>query len=172
MNFSNNIDFTQIDVDKLNEDDIQKIYKNLNDFNQPIYNFVIDYYKFLTTSKSYGTDFKLSAFEAHILKDIESIPKISASDLSKKWNISPSFVSQNISKLEKKGFISRELNEQNKRYYILNITEKGKLFNKAHEKYDVESIILTNKKLLEKYSNEEIKLLHNILIDYRKIISE
>ena len=162
--------FTDTELDELGETEILELYDILNEYNREVYDFVLFYYEYLTTSKDYGTGKILSALEAHILTDIADNPSLTASAISKKWGRTPACISQTLKTLEEEGYIERTINEKNRRYCNIHLTDKGEQFNFAHKKYDIQSIIRTNRALLKKYSLEEIILFHKIAEDYREIL--
>lgn len=99
-----NIDLDELDkldLDELNEKEIIDLFVVLDDFNNYVYQFVVNYYKYIYKSKSYGTDLTFSMLEAHIVTDIADNPGITANVLAKKWDKTPAFISQRLTKLEK-----------------------------------------------------------------------
>ncbi|WP_100065258.1 MarR family transcriptional regulator [Miniphocaeibacter massiliensis] len=159
-----------INLDELEEKEIKDLYYTLDEFNEYIYQFVINYYKYIYKSKDYGTDMNLSMLEAHIITDISDNPGITANILAKKWDKTPAFISQRLTKLEKNNLIYRELNEENRKFYNLYLTKEGKDFDLRHKKYDIKSIIKTNKELIKKFSIEEIINMRFMLKEYSDII--
>lgn len=160
------------DIDSLNGKELEKTFKELNEFNMYIYNFVISYYKYTYKTKNYGTKDNYSMLEAHIITDIAENPGITANLIAKKWDKTPAFISQSLTKLEDRGLIERKLNKNNRKFYNLFLTDNGKKFDEIHKKYDIKSIINTNKKLMEKFSLDELIKLRVILEEYGKIILE
>lgn len=162
--------FQEVDLDTLQNDELENLYSDLNQFNKYVYDFVIDYYKYIYQVKSYGTNYDLSMLEAHLIRDIADDPGITASILAQKWDKTPAYMSQSISKLEKKDLIYRQLNEENRKFYNIYLTEKGKDFDLRHKKYDIKSIITTNRKLMEKFSLDDLIKMRLIMKEYSKII--
>lgn len=168
-----NIDLDELDkldLDELNEKEIIDLFVVLDDFNNYVYQFVVNYYKYIYKSKSYGTDLTFSMLEAHIVTDIADNPGITANVLAKKWDKTPAFISQRLTKLEKNNLIYRELNESDRKFYNLYLTEEGKKFDLTHRKYDIKSIIKTNKELMKKFSMEDILKMRFMLKEYSDII--
>ncbi|HHX68871.1 MAG: MarR family transcriptional regulator [Miniphocaeibacter sp.] len=160
----------KINIDELEEDELKKLYEVLDKFNDYVYEFVINYYKYIYKSKDYGTNMNLSMLEAHLITDIADNPGITANVLAKKWDKTPAFISQRLTSLEKNDLIYRELNSENRKYYNLYVTKKGKDFDLRHKKYDIKSIITTNKKLMEKFSFADIVKMRMMLQEYSNII--
>lgn len=159
------------DINKLNNNELDELYIELNKFNNYIYNFVISYHKYIFKPKNYGTEMTLSMIDAHMVSDIYESPGITANILATKWDKTPAFISQRLKVLEEDGLIYRKLNKENRKFYNLFLTEKGEEFNNKHKKYDIESILKTNKELMKKYSLEDLVKLRNIMTDYIEIIS-
>ena len=163
--------FKNIDLDKLSKDELEDMYVNLNEFNEYIYDFVLNYYKYIYKTKDYGMGLNLSMLEVHLITDIADNPGITANLLAKKWKKTAAFISQSISKLDKLGLIYRELNEENKKYYNIYLTDKGYELDIKHKKYDICSITRTNRELMKKYSLEEIIKMRIIMKDYLDIVA-
>lgn len=158
--------------EEFSEEDILSIYKELNKFNNYVYDFVLNYYNYIHRIRDYDTGLFLSMLEAHIITDIADNPGINASDLAKKWDRTPAAISQIINKLEKEDILERKISKKDRKYINLYITEKGKQYDFAHKKYDVYSIIRTNRELLKKFTPEEIKTSRRFMDEYRKIIMD
>ena len=76
--------------------------------------------------------------EVHVITEIGENGLDNISELSERLNITKGAVSQYLKKLEKKGFIERVQESEDKRQYSVRLTEKGKELNKIHTKYDKE----------------------------------
>lgn len=87
---------------------------------------------------------------------------ISQKELSEMLFVSESNVTQIIKRLEKNGFVSREVSKENKSKKILKLTDKGKvtLFSILKDIFEWEG------KFEENYSGEEIELVKRVLYDY------
>lgn len=162
--------FKDVDVESLSKEEILDLYKSLNEFNVYVYDFVLTYYNYIYKTKDYGTGLFLSMLEAHVITDIADNPGISATEIAKKWDRTPAAISQIIRKLEAEKILTRKLNDKNRKYYNLFLTQKGKDFDFAHKKYDVNSIITTNKELLKTFTAEEIEISRKVMREYGKII--
>ena len=90
---------------------------------------------------------------------------ISQRELADLLFVSESNVAQIIKRLEKKGFIYRELDSNNKSKKVLKLTKKGKftVFSLLKVIYEGET------KLLDKYGEEDIKKFKQMLYDYSNI---
>ena len=99
----------------------------------------------------------LTGIQAFFLKCIHD--KSSEGDLEKMFDIRRSSVSTMISCVEKKGYIKRVSIPTDKRVNKIILTEEGM---KKHEEVDAD-LKKYKQELLKDFSDEEIKLLYNIL---------
>ncbi len=81
--------------------------------------------------------FGITANEIMVLCLLNAI-KLSAGELSKEMGISESRMSKIIDSLEKKGYILREINKDDKRKMIFSITDKGKEKVREFAESDIE----------------------------------
>lgn len=159
-------------IEKLSTEEIALLYKEYNKFNQDVYDFVLTYYDYIYKEKDYGTGDKLKMVEVHIVSDIADTPGITAQDLAKKWDRTPAFISKILRHLEDLGYVEQKINEDNRRFNIISLSEKGEKLDLAHKKYDIQSITMTNNALLEHFTMDEIIKFRQFLIKYGKLISE
>lgn len=158
-------------ADDLTPESIDSLYAKLNEFNQVVYDFVIKYYRYIYRTRTYRSDVSLSMIEAHLITDISNQPGITASELAKKWERTPAFLSQTIRKLEMLGIVCKQINENDRKYYNLFLTDKGKDIDLAHKQYDVHSIAATNRDLLKRLTLEEIFTMRKVMNAYGDLIS-
>ena len=87
--------------------------------------------------------------------------KISQRELSDLLYVSEANVAQIIKRLEKKNFVERVVDENNKCRKLLSLTHKGKLtvYSLIKAIYDIES------KLTSRYSHDEIELFKKMLYE-------
>lgn len=64
--------------------------------------------------------------QGKILKSMAEVETITQKELLARSNVSPAALSETLSKLEQKGFIIRNRDEQDKRIAVIHITEAGK----------------------------------------------
>lgn len=93
---------------------------------------------------------------------------ISQRELAELLFVSESNVAQIIKRLEKKDFIYRELDSNNKSRKVLKLTKKGKftVFSLLKAIYEGET------KFLDKYGEEDIKKFKQMLYDYSNIAAQ
>lgn len=160
------------DLESMERENLEVLYEELNHFNKYIYDFVLTYYKYIYKTKDYGTHLNLSMLEAHLVTDITDTPGITANVLAKKWEKTPAYISQRLNRLEKEELIYRELDPDNRKFYKIYATEKGKNFDLKHKRYDIKSIAATNRKLMEKFSLDDLFKMRLIMEEYGRIIGE
>lgn len=86
--------------------------------------------------KNYSTDEAVYMIEMHTLDAIGKQQGITVSDLARKMNRTKGAVSQKIDKLEKKGFITKEVSKDHFREKNLFLTDKGKQVFDFHKQLD------------------------------------
>ena len=68
----------------------------------------------------------INATQFHLLIEISNQCDINQENISKRCNINKGAVARSIKKLEDKGLVIREIDENNKRQNIISLTQKGK----------------------------------------------
>ena len=151
----------------------EKRFTKLNKQYEVLYEFTLAYNNYMSIKKNYNSGKEaLSMIEAHILLDIVDNPKITVGELAKKWEKSPSAISQTIKNLLKKEFIYREISPENAKYFYLYPLKKGIEFTECHKKYDNIDIIKTSKTLLKKFSLDEIVVFYRVMEEYTKLLNK
>ena len=99
------------------------------------------------------------------IKAIEEEQDVSCSDFSKRINLSPSRGSRIIDSLVRKGLLSREIKDNDRRSIYLSLTNKGKKVKKeiGREQNDFELVLRTA------LDNEDMELIKKGLKNIRKI---
>mgnify|MGYP005895669701 FL=1 len=150
-----------------------KRFVKLNKQYETLYNFTLAYNNYMTHKKNYNSGKeKLTMVESHILLDIVDNPKITVGELAKKWEKTPSAISQTIKTLLKKEFIYREISPENAKYFYLYPSIKGKEFTNCHKKYDNIDIVKTSKTLLEKFYLDEVVSFYMVMEEYTKLLKK
>lgn len=85
--------------------------------------------------------------------------KMTMKDISKKIYRSKSTVTVLVSKLEKLGFVKREILNTDNRYFYISLTSKGQKFEPIFDKITE----ATNEKLYKNISNSDYQILDRIL---------
>ena len=156
-----------------NTDQIEADFNVMNySLMEPMYNFVVSHSKYFSIRKDYGTGIELTMIEAHILQDIKENPHTTVSSLALQWGKTSSAISQIIKKLDEKGLINRVINQNDRKINNLVLTTLGAETALAHNIFDNKDILRTRKKLLEKFSIEEMIAFDKICKEYTEIIEE
>ena len=149
---------------------VNKRFSYLNERASIVYDFILSYSAYLYKKRDYSIGIKLSMMEAHILIDIADNLEVTVTKLAKKWKKTSSAISQIVKRLIKWGFVYRVNYEGDRKYYHLYPTEKGKKIALKHKEYDNIDIIKTNKRLLRKFTVDEMLKFEEILIEYTKLL--
>lgn len=139
------------------------ILKKLNEQSSSLYRFVLLYNDFINKPKDYGTGELINMVEVHILTAIEENPGITPTHLARMWNRTKGAISQTISKLEKKGYITKEKKQGNAKTILLFPTEKGIELSKAHKLYDTIDITRTFEYLIQECTISEIDSFYKVI---------
>ncbi len=113
--------------------------------------------------QDYGNGELYVAVEMHILEKIYLNPGITVTELAKMSNRTKSAISQCVSKLEKKGLISKTPQESHGKRLSLWPTAKGKQLTKLHIKYDDEHFSEFYGKIAEHYTSEQLDAFFKIM---------
>ena len=149
-----------------NSENINRQYATLSKRADLLYSFVETYNDYINGTRDYGTGLIISMVEVHMLTMIHDYPGTTVSDLAGIWNRTKSAVSQNISKLEKKGLVFRERDENNAKVMHLYVTDEGEALTMAHKAYDIADIKKTQDALAEYCTPEEIRSFYKVLDIY------
>jgi MarR family transcriptional regulator, organic hydroperoxide resistance regulator len=141
----------------------------------------LDLKKMLIEAKQYSEDIKLvfindykklldenelSSKQSLVLSILEKKKRLTMNEVAEIINGTPSAASQLIQKLEKKQYVKRETNQENRREVFVLLDEKGEVFFKEMTAID--------EKVLDKYfmrlSEEDIIKYHEILKKLHKIV--
>ncbi|MEG2394508.1 MAG: MarR family transcriptional regulator, partial [Ruthenibacterium sp.] len=152
-----------------NKAEIDQIYAQLSPRADLLYSFVTIYDAYINELREYGTGTLINMVEVHTLTMIADKPGITVSELSVMWRRTKGAVSQNVSKLEKKGFIKRERDKNNAKIVHLFVTEDGKKLSMAHKLYDNMDIMQTQRDLLQTCTIEEVDAFFKVLKAYLKL---
>ncbi|MDY6064810.1 MAG: MarR family transcriptional regulator [Finegoldia sp.] len=161
------LDSKKIQIDDSN---INEIFNSINDVYSQMYKFVLLYNDYIFSTHSYGVDINFSMIEVHTLTYIEDNPGITSSDLVEYWHKSKSSISQILKRLEEHKLIRKEASNENKRFKLLYVTEKGKKVNREHRKFDIKDVFKTLSSLRKKVSKEDLTSFFRVINEYNEII--
>lgn len=113
-------------------------------------------------------DDEITTKQSILLELIYKHGSLNISEIAEAMNITSSAVSQIVSKLEKEGYINREINPSNRREIFVEMGEKGVDYFKKYE--EVERSIIN--RFYSKLDWDEIVALKKISLKFKKIIEE
>ncbi len=88
---------------------------------------------------NYSTDEDIYRSEIHIMKLIGDYGDLHVSELARKFGVTKGAISQTLKKLERKGLVTKHLDETNNTRLLAELTEKGKKAYLNHEQSHSES---------------------------------
>ncbi|MDO5147132.1 MAG: helix-turn-helix domain-containing protein [Eubacteriales bacterium] len=153
-----------------NDSFVNQVFQTLNNRHTTLYQFVMKYSDYIYSEHNYGNEQFLTMVESHTLTYIEDHPGITVTELSAYWKKTKGYISQIVSKLEKKGFISKEKENGNAKSIHLYITDYGLELSHAHKLYDVLDITKTISQLQKECTYAEIDTFYKVLFIYYQII--
>lgn len=153
---------------RLIHDDEMDTFSELMD---SLYEFVQISRQYQSIPRSYGTDEMLYMAEVHLLQQIARYNGITMAELAQSSGKSASSISQLVSKLIAKKMLYREEIPNNKKSFILRLTEKGKQVNAYHEQYDVSCYAATLQKV-RGYTVDDFKRFLTLLNAIKEDIKE
>lgn len=112
--------------------------------------------------KSYGTPWKFSKSEIHMIEVIGDNKGISITEAAKILGVTKGAVSQSVNKLIKRGMVHKERVCQQEKTVALFLTEDGLKPYTGHMDYH-KKFIINLKKGLDKYSKEDCERVIEIL---------
>ena len=152
-----------------NKAEIDRIYAQLSQRADLVYSFVTVYNSYINELRDYGTGMLINMVEVHTLTMIADHPGITVSELSVMWSRTKGAVSQNVTRLEKKGLITRQRDEKNAKIVHLYVTGEGERLSTAHKLYDNMDIMQTQRDLLQSCSLEEVDSFYKVLKAYLQL---
>lgn len=112
--------------------------------------------QYLNTIREYAPGTDLYMREVHFLVAAGEKWPVSISALAEKLDVTLGAVSQMASKLEKKGFVYRSPDVEDKRRTMVNLTEEGIRMYRKHLEYDQKSLDLLSE-AFHNFSEEELE---------------
>lgn len=82
-----------------------------------------------------GNDMTFYRGEIHIIKMIGDYPGLYSSEIARRFGITRAVVHKTLIKLEERGFVVKEQDQEDKKRYKLHLTPKGQLAYTSHEDY-------------------------------------
>lgn len=153
-----------------NKAEIDRVYAQLSPRADLLYSFITLYASYINEQRDYGTGLFINMVEVHTLTMIADQPGITVSELSVMWSRTKGAVSQNVSKLEQKGLITRTRDNKDAKIIHLHVTKEGERLSTAHKLYDNMDIMQTQRDLLETCTIEEVDAFFKVLQAYIRLL--
>lgn len=115
---------------------------------------------------------RLTILEIRIIMLIRECPGITATDICKRWNRTRGAISQMLKKIEQKGFIYKEKDQQNDRIYCLYVTDWGVDAVNEFTIKDFQDDTYIVRHLLESCSEDELRAFYKVIDCYRQVLQE
>lgn len=119
--------------------------------------------------RNFGTDVNIHHSEIHMIKFIKENTNLHISAIARKLGITRGAVSQTINRLQKKGLITKEMNEVNNSKLIVKLTHKGESAYLNHENYHKQYEIRI-KNILGNMRGGSEEVIYNFLLEFNKEI--
>lgn len=102
-------------------------------------------------------EFDINASQLHFLFEISHQNEINQENLSSRCNVDKGAVARSIKKLEDKGLVKRQIDDNNRRQNIISLTSKGKkTLEKAIKKLNDWEDYIFNDNLIEKETLQKV----------------
>lgn len=118
-------------------------------------------------ARTFGTDQELFVSEIHLMDFIGSHENCCISEIAKSTHVTKGAVSQMVKKLEKKGYLSKAEDPDNRSRVIVRLTQKGDKAFAEHRRYHKE----LEKKVsavLKKYGDRQRSVISEFLQEIQK----
>ena len=122
---------------------------------------------FFEKPHKYAAEDSLYMREAHFVVEIGSMGAPTMSEVANRLNVTQGAVTQMATRLEKKGYVIRQKDTQDKRVTTISLTEKGKILCEEHIAFDKKEHANVSE-MLKEFSDEELEK----LIRYEQIMWE
>jgi len=120
---------------------------------------------------SYDSDIRMNEVMALVIVDnhcTENEKSLLASEIGETLSVSPSAVSQMFSSLEKKGYIYRNISENDKRQYRFTLTEKGRYVTYDTKKRMDQTIC----EIIARFGEDRITVFTQMLNDFANLLTQ
>ena len=118
-----------------------------------------EFSNYINAQRSYTNEDKLYMREAHFIRNVGLDDGVAMSEIADKMKVTRGAVSQIAARLEKKGYIVRKKNKENRRTNLAFLTDKGKKFYQFHLKYDKQQYEQLNQDFLHEFNDKELELI-------------
>lgn len=113
-------------------------------------------------ARKFGTDNILYISEIHLIEYIGNSKTLHISEIARGLGITKGAVSQMVKKLERKGYVKKIIDLENKSRILVHLTKKGEVAYLEHQKYheNIDNLIIS---AIEEYSIEEVVVICEFL---------
>lgn len=152
-------------------DPVKSAIAPLSNWADVLYRFTLIYSDYISKSHNYDFCDLSSMVELHTLTAISDNPGKSIKELAIMWNRTDGALSQTVSRLEKKGYVTRQKDSENAKYVRVYATPKGQTLSEMHKMYDSAEVSNTIRELCEKgCSTEEIAAFFKVATVYIELL--
>ncbi len=135
-------------MEKISFDDVEKMINNFQSLHKTMH------YMMEKTEK-----FNISPDQTRLLFILQNHQNINQNALAKKLNITKATLSVRLQRLEKLGYLTKTQDKNDKRNYILNITETGEVFIETAIRIMKEKTLI----MFEGVSKEQIAIINDVI---------
>lgn len=145
-------------MEQVSFDDIEVVINNFQGLNKTMHYMMME-----KTDK-----FDISPDQTRLLLILQNHQNINQKALAKKLNITKATLSVRLQRLEKLGYITRVQDKNDKRNYILNITNNGEVFIETAIEIMKEKTMI----MFEGVSKEQIAVINDVINIMKKNIEK
>jgi len=142
----------------------KKIKQIVNDINQYSYEMNA---KLVKAQEDLFED-DLSTKQTMVLDFVYKNEKCMMGDIAQYMEISPSAVSQIVTRLEKENYLKRDINPNNRREVVVMMAERGKAY--YHREEQINELII--EKIYSKMPVEDLEQLRSLILRLHQIVEE
>ena len=136
-------------MEKISFDDVEKMINNFHSLHKTMHYMMME-----KTEK-----FNISPDQTRLLFILQNHQNINQNALAKKLNITKATLSVRLQRLEKLGYLTKTQDKNDKRNYILNITETGEVFIETAIRIMKEKTLI----MFEGVSKEQIAIINDVI---------
>jgi len=139
--------------------------KRLNDaqkISRLLLNAIEQFNKYDKKARTFGTGQELFIAEIHLIDFIGNNPDCWISDIAKSMQVTKGAVSQVVKKLEKKGYVAKTDDAENKAKVIVQLTERGRIAFEGHQQFhnNIDKKIFS---IIDSYSEKDCRAICTFL---------
>ncbi len=140
---------------------MEKIH-NAHEITRQLLDVVEQFNKYDKQSRTFGTDHELFVAEIHLIAFIGNSENCCISDIAKSMQVTKGAVSQMVKKLEKKGYLIKLVDSENKTRVLVHLTQKGRNAFEGHLRYHEElDVKIFN--VLQTYNSQQRSTIYKFL---------